>query len=362
MTLPMRITPSRQVFVLGAGFTHAFCPSAPLMVDDYGVDTLLEKFNNFPLIRSILESEKRGRQDNKINIERLLTRLHTGMPHDIENKTELSLLYTDLEKVYLSRIKEALTQKVFLGELTKFAKFCIDNRVTCISFNHDDLFDKALFDVNRVIQIPLQPVPYWHPDGGYGFFCRPAVSCILDTIISMDKTSMMLLKLHGSTNWFPRFGHTKPFTLDSIVHYESWLPYSNQNGIPIDEEILEKIPSHIATNPFLIPPVLVKGELTEQPIIRLIWSSAYTALKQADKVTFIGYSLPITDIAATYLFSETISGLPGSSIHIVNRDEKVKDVYRKTLPQLIDENFITIDALEWVKGVTNDDSILTQSA
>ena len=40
---------SGTVFVLGAGFTRAFLPNAPLLVDDYGGDALKEQFSHFPM-------------------------------------------------------------------------------------------------------------------------------------------------------------------------------------------------------------------------------------------------------------------------------------------------------------------------
>jgi hypothetical protein len=45
----------RIVFVLGAGFTKAFCPDAPLLVDDYGVEQLIVEFQGRPVALKLLE-------------------------------------------------------------------------------------------------------------------------------------------------------------------------------------------------------------------------------------------------------------------------------------------------------------------
>src|SRR5436309_1212806 len=43
------LTPKQKpVFVLGAGFTRAFLPGAPLLRDRYHIDSLLDTFKRFP--------------------------------------------------------------------------------------------------------------------------------------------------------------------------------------------------------------------------------------------------------------------------------------------------------------------------
>lgn len=46
---------SKTVFVLGAGFTRAFFPQAPLLVDHYAIEPLIEKYKAFDLARRVLE-------------------------------------------------------------------------------------------------------------------------------------------------------------------------------------------------------------------------------------------------------------------------------------------------------------------
>jgi hypothetical protein len=76
----------------------------------------------------------------------------------------------------------------------------------------------------QVIQFP----PYWHPDAGYGFFCRHAESTTSDTIRAMDRPAMHLLKLHGSVNWRPRLGAHRPYSVETVMHLERWLPLTQE--------------------------------------------------------------------------------------------------------------------------------------
>ena len=123
---------------------------------------------------------------------------------------------------------------------------------------------------------------------------------------------MHLLKLHGSMNWRLKLGCPSPVMADWIVHHEHWA----LEGDTLDEGAPERLnvndpytqldtqqaELYLEAEPFLVPPVLTKSGLVEQPILRLVWSLAHRELMKADRVTFIGYSLPTTDIAAGTLF------------------------------------------------------------
>jgi hypothetical protein len=69
---------------------------------------------------------------------------------------------------------------------------------------------------------------------------------------------------------------------------------------------------------FIVPPVLTKNALSEQPVLGLVWSRAYEVLEEADHVVFIGYSMPLTDVGGGFLFRESLDHLhPREDITIV---------------------------------------------
>ncbi len=348
---------SSEVFVLGAGFTHAFFPDAPLMVDDYDSSNLLDKFKDFPIARQILQVEINRNQNGQINIERLMTRLHSGMPYDsAKSQTEFSLLFSGLKEALLERLAKTKKGTSYLEELAIFAQYCVDQGAICISFNYDDVLDQALWEVKKLTEIPLiKDTKYWHPDGGYGFFCRPSICCVKDTDVNMDKTSMHLLKLHGSVNWHPKFGSPEPHTTEALLHHEQWLPIPPFHETDMYD--LKAVENHLAEEPFIVPPVLQKSDLIKHPVIRLVWHLAYRALTEARQVTFIGYSLPLTDISSGFLFGEALQSLPASSIKVVNllSDKTCKknlmNTYQKVLPQVTHNQFDFRDALEWSRDL-----------
>jgi len=76
------MTSSPTVLVLGAGFTRAFLPKAPLMLDDYGAPELAAKLSAFPRACRLLGLEIALHSNGHINIESLMTRLDGLMPYD----------------------------------------------------------------------------------------------------------------------------------------------------------------------------------------------------------------------------------------------------------------------------------------
>ena len=128
---------------------------------------------------------------------------------------------------------------------------------------------------------------YWHRDGGYGFFCRPSATCIHDRTVITDRTAMFLLELHNSLNWRLKRGYSAPYAIDAAVHHKLW--FSDQSLV-----------TPARTRGFYCSPVLAKSSLGEQPIFILLWSLAFKKLETAKNVFFVGYSFPVTDLAAFF--------------------------------------------------------------
>ncbi len=96
----LTIMVSTTVYVLGAGFTKAFLPDAPLLKDHYGTAQLAETFERFSYSSRPIDLERNRLGDGRIDIERLLSRLDGKMPYDFERgvTTELNLLRTAVQK------------------------------------------------------------------------------------------------------------------------------------------------------------------------------------------------------------------------------------------------------------------------
>ena len=328
----------KHVIVTGAGFTRALVPGAPLLVDDFCNDALEEKVRGLPNASRLLDRERSNHPEGHIDIERLMTRLDALMPYDYADDVgnaanKYAFLLSELRRAFLDRLQEARQGDIEREELDRFAKYCADNGCCCITLNYDDFLDKA-----------LDQTGHWNPYRGYGFFCRSSRDTIASLTLGEMGSRLLLLKLHGSLNWRPKLGYAYPVALDSITHHNLW------NGGDLDSH-------HLEPEPVIVPPVLSKSSLVEQPVLRLVWSRAFTELATAHQVTFIGYSFPTTDIAVRTLFSEAMEDLPRENITIVNLagDESGADAtrtaYRAALGDIPDEQFQFDGALEWIHNL-----------
>ncbi|MHC1726222.1 MAG: hypothetical protein AB9866_09480 [Syntrophobacteraceae bacterium] len=340
-----------HLFVLGAGFTKAFMPTAPLLVDHYDIGPIFEKFKQFKHAHHILNKEVHTRADGRINIERLMTRLDSGMPYDLFQgaREELLLLLSEIKRVFKQRILEAKRENPLNLELRKalgaFAVYCLVTRSFCITFNYDDILDEVFWQVNKITNSRISR--RWDPNTGYGFLCSsaPSASWGASTGVTLPSTSF-ILKLHGSINWYVRLGYSPPYSIDAIAHMEDWCSAEG-----VSEEAMQLISLHLESEPFIVPPVLMKSALVEQPIIRLLWEIAYGSLRKAKQVTFIGYSLPLTDIAADFLFREALQ--PRTEISVVNyasstqEESNLMDIYHRLFGELPHQHFDFRGGYEW---------------
>ena len=259
----------RHVYVTGAGFTRAFVPGAPLLVDDFENDRLVDAVRGLPMASGLLEVERNRNRDGFIDVERLMTRLHELMPYDYGDGAtdEFAFLLAELKRAFLRRIQDALDGVQADGDVVTFARHCADIDATCVTFNYDDFLDAALAATGR-----------WNPHWGYGFFCRPSANTVSNFSHAPNYSDLLLLKLHGSVNWWPRLGYADPFALDAIVHHHAW------EGISRRLHRRDVVARHLEAEPVIVPPVLSKSDLVAQPVLRLVWSLAYEQLSTAESV------------------------------------------------------------------------------
>ena len=328
----------KHVIVTGAGFTRAVAPYAPLLVDDFNNDSLEDTVRGLPNASRLLNRERSKHPEGHIDIERLMTCLDALMPYDYADDAgnaanEYAFLLSELRRAFLGRLHKARQGDIKREELDRFAKFCADNGCSCITFNYDDFLDEA-----------LERTEHWNPYWGYGFFCRSSRDGITGPTWKTMESRLLLLKLHGSINWRPKLGYSSPVALDSIIHHHEWSDHD------LDSH-------HLEPEPVIVPPVLSKSSLVEQPVLRLVWSRAFAELATADQVTFIGYSFPTTDIAVRTLFAEAMEDLPRENLTIVNLAsdesgaEATRTAYCASLGHIPDRQFHFGGALEWIRSL-----------
>jgi len=160
-------------------------------------------------------------------------------------------------------------------------------RAIVITFNYDTLLERAInesllsgtqgddFGLSYADDV-VYPAPQAPPAISYADMSAPSGS------------SLQLLKLHGSLNWFWSTGDTSGATLTRTRERSMF------SGASMVDESIDFTGAR-ALDRFLIPPVSSKTDYYNPWLTQALWRTAYRAIQKATEVTLIGYSMPSTD-------------------------------------------------------------------
>ena len=127
-------------------------------------------------------------------------------------------------------------------------------------------------------------------------------------------------KLHGSIHWY---WDATTRSAESMVQLrlptewgrgaaQGWMPDSHAPG----------------KEPVIVPPTVAKTEFFSNPVIRQLWTDAYRAIRAADRLFLVGYSVPAHDLLVAAMLSEARRERGAIPTWIVNRDEEVANRMR----------------------------------
>jgi hypothetical protein len=112
-----------------------------------------------------------------------------------------------------------------------------------------------------------------------------------------------LFKLHGSLNWWLRTREAEP-SLSTLFPTDRNKPVFVSNDREASGDV-EKIQSQTATGrktwylwPLLVPPIYDKQRITGMAVLQEVWDAAEKAIREAQRLVMIGYSLPDADVLA----------------------------------------------------------------
>ena len=135
------------------------------------------------------------------------------------------------------------------------------------------------------------------------------------------KNKLMLLKLHGSLNWFSSYSPQDTPSVSDILDPTRKIRVLSRVQVPVNV----KPPNELGEKayPIIIPPIQGKGAILHDSI-KHSWKLAGEKLSAATEVVMFGYSLPQTDYEAIHLFENTIGkGARCRKISLINPDPLV---------------------------------------
>lgn len=187
---------------------------------------------------------------------------------------------------------------------------------TTVSLNYDIIADNS--------------ISAWcehHGDDAHPF---PDYMCDIATDNYRDKKGTgKLLKLHGSLNWLfcPSCNRLDVGISKSGRRFAKVL-----EGLYQEENIEDRLSCHgrpcrscgAEVQPVMISPTYFKDY--RNPHISRIWYEADQALRKAERVIIVGYSLPSDDLDVLYLLKRGLSHLPSDQIHVVEYDPNMRNM------------------------------------
>lgn len=275
-----------DLYVLGAGFSKAISAAMPVVSE---LSTQLDRYGTTAVWES--EVSKLVRMD-----------FEAGLSYLAENKPFLSAsenlrhrhLLLDVTRnlaMHLGIAQAQARQDITAGKADWVAPLVahwIDHRANIITLNYDTIVEELALRVTNGstsyrAYYPPTIVPATSRSGGGTWDSYANHAPVFG-----------LFKLHGSLNWY----HSdQPDANTDPVYF---VPGEDVPGIPGS-----RVPPAVADKvPLIVPPLPVKGSLIQHDTMRAMWREAADAVRAADRIFVLGYSMPSAD----RLFVQLIRG------------------------------------------------------
>lgn len=293
-----------DVLILGAGFSKAVSSRFPL-TDDLGalaVDAA-EIHIDAPF--------SSGR------FEAWLSHLAEPQPYltQAENTANLAVFEKLVGAIHvvMCEVERSVVADGLPAWLFRFVAAIHARRTVVITFNYDRIIERAVEE--------LAFHDFERPKGDHVVAWAdvlgdvPPYPPVPPRWAGGSKPTLRLLKLHGSLNWYWVPGD---FTGASLHHWE----------LDDDDDRARYLPGR---EPFVVPPAATKSAFFRNPVMAETWKRAASALRTANSVALLGYSLPVADLVAGGMIGASVRR-EGVELTVVNPEPRpvVESIRRLT--------------------------------
>jgi hypothetical protein len=133
--------------------------------------------------------------------------------------------------------------------------------------------------------------------------------------------SFVLVKLHGSINWF--YSGVDTFAGDPVYYQD------------VDLDLKDATRRSDGLVPMIIPPITDKSFAFQNTTAKSQWASASNYAGEAARIFVLGYSLPATDLTVRFWLSEA----KGKEIIVIDANDRVRSHFRSMLGDGFRYNF-----------------------
>jgi NAD-dependent SIR2 family protein deacetylase len=283
---------SKEVFILGAGFSYpAKLPLQAKLLDSLLKDRDLEYLADYENIDEFIEKSFKEYFDLE-DIFTILDRAYLNEEHFQQYKwLDIYKIRQSLIRLIINLIDKKLNNnESYENKYEKFINYICENNndVSIISLNWDTLVEKLVKKNHQDIMIDYCFYTY-------GIDRSEHIPHI--NLKARGKDNLKIVKIHGSINWM-----YCPNCQRVIVDDK------NINSIAKDDLKCNYCQEYsnldIALENFIITPTILKK--FDNLHLKYIWNNAFIEMQEAQKITFIGYSLPKADYEFLYLLKKVL--------------------------------------------------------
>lgn len=288
----------RETFVVGAGFSRAAHSSMPTLAGLGAAlrQQLLSQGYSQTLSERIRDVLAQG-QIPLGNLEMWLSSLAERQPFMSRPEAfRNQALFDEISAMMVATVRSA--QEGFWSTAPSWLHWLVRlwhrRRVNVITFNYDTIVEDAMLEVDApgadgdIVAAILTHLPRRAVTTSWGETPSP---------------TFRLLKLHGSLDWYWNAEDQSGESLCRLTR--------GTNEADARAALAGKVP-------FIVPPLATKTAFFSLGLIRQLWEEAAGALEAADRIVVIGYSVPLTDLATSAMFS--LAARRGAEWHIVDTD------------------------------------------
>lgn len=311
---PAPVAARGDVYLLGAGFSRAVSTHMPLLPDLARL--VLDKYPNQNYVAPDVQLLM------KENFAHALSYLEHPKPwlSEAENLRHRGL-FLDYSAVMAELLDEAVQRTLSEGEnqppgwLDQLIRHWHRQGSGVITLNHDTLIETVAGEM----EIEGGPL---HAHHIYPPLLTDARLRSGDWEPFPERNTFVLLKLHGSTNWYSS-GRVSAF--GEPIYFVA-PPGVTQRHAPSHQRRLRAVADKY---PFLVPPIYDQSALLTHETIRALWQQAGQLLRQANRLVCMGYSLPPSDIIMHHFLRTTLRD--NVRIEVVDESAAVVKNYKASL-------------------------------
>lgn len=308
----------QDVFVLGAGFSRAVLDRMPLLSDL--TDEVRKRVGDLSGSGVSPACAPAGCAD----LESILSYLSERHPWQSEREYHLCrAAFVEASEAVVKVFQELEGYGGGAPDipdwLVALAKEWIERRATVITLNYDTLVERA---AKR--SAPNSPLTdfYRLP------LARGAARTAAVLAGDVNHALLHLIKLHGSVNWY--YSGRSDFPGEQVYYVE----YGEEDRWKQAHFDRQNLPDKV---PFIVPPIALKSPFYGMQLLGMMWQQARHAVGRADRLFFLGYSLPPTDLPMGWFVLDSVSDKTPEA-HIVNVADttedrsRLVDRYRNVIP------------------------------